>query len=45
MNDFLAVLELARWGLIEARQENSRAAILLRHRKNADGDLVSEWQS
>jgi len=42
---FLAVLELARWGLIEARQENSRAAILLRHRKDADGDLVSEWQS
>ena len=42
---FLAVLELARWGLIEARQEHSGTAILLRHRQDTDGELVSEWQS
>jgi segregation and condensation protein A len=42
---FLAVLELARWGLIQARQEDSRATILLRHLKNPDGDLISEWQT
>lgn len=42
---FLAVLELARWGLIQVRQEDSRAAILLRHLKDPDGDLISEWQT
>ena len=42
---FLAVLELARWGLVEARQENIDAAITLRRTGAAGGDLVSEWDS
>jgi segregation and condensation protein A len=41
---FLAVLELARWGLVEAAQEHPGAPILLRHRKDAEQGLVSEWQ-
>jgi segregation and condensation protein A len=41
---FLAVLELARWGLLEARQDHLEGVIRLRHlREAADGDLVSEW--
>ena len=42
---FLAVLELARWGLIEATQDHSDASIHLRHRRDAgeDEDLGSEW--
>jgi len=42
---FLAVLELARWGLVEARQENIDAAITLRATNESAGDLVSEWDS
>jgi len=42
---FLAVLELARWGLVEARQESIDAVITLRRTGAASGDLVSEWDS
>lgn len=42
---FLAVLELARWGLVEARQEHIDAKITLRATGNSTGDLVSEWDS
>ncbi len=41
---FLAVLELARWGLLRASQKNSEAAIVIEHVKDADTRLVSEWQ-
>lgn len=40
---FLAVLELARWGLVEARQESLDAAIVLRATGKARSSLVSEW--
>ena len=41
---FLAVLELARWGLVTASQEHLEAAISVRHREGApSGDVVSEW--
>ena len=40
---FLAVLELARWGLVEARQPDPSAPITLRRTDGARGDLVSEW--
>ena len=41
---FLAVLELARWGLVRASQEHLEAAIVVRHRTDAaDDDIVSEW--
>lgn len=40
---FLAVLELARWGLVEARQQEPSAPITLRRTEGAGGDLVSEW--
>ena len=42
---FLAVLELVRWGLVEATQEHAGMPILLRHRREAEPGLVSEWQS
>ncbi len=42
---FLAVLELARWGLVEARQDNIDAAITLRATGKSIGDLVSEWDN
>ncbi|MFH1330328.1 MAG: ScpA family protein [Actinomycetota bacterium] len=41
---FLAVLELVRWGLVEATQEHAGMPILLRHRREAEAGLVSEWQ-
>jgi segregation and condensation protein A len=41
---FLAVLELVRWGLVEAVQEHPGRPILLRHRRDAEPGLVSEWQ-
>lgn len=41
---FLAVLELVRWGLVEATQEHPAKPILLRHRREPDAGLVSEWQ-
>jgi chromatin segregation and condensation protein Rec8/ScpA/Scc1 (kleisin family) len=40
---FLAVLELAKWGLIEASQEDLDAAIRIRRSGDPDGDLTSEW--
>lgn len=40
---FLAVLELARWGLIEARQESIDTAILLRSTGRARSSMISEW--
>lgn len=42
---FLAVLELVRWGLVEATQDHPALPILLRHRREADAGLVSEWQT
>jgi len=41
---FLAVLELVRWGLVEATQEHAGMPIILRHRRGAADGLVSEWQ-
>ena len=40
---FLAVLELARWGLVRAAQEHPGAPIVLHHRADPDRELVSEW--
>lgn len=43
---FLAVLELARWGLVEAHQSDHRAPIVLRRTTVAAGSsLVSEWDT
>lgn len=42
---FLAILELARWGLVEARQDDIDAAITLRSTGQSAGDLVSEWDA
>ena len=42
---FLAVLELARWGLVRAAQEHPDAPIVLQHRADAEAELVSEWPS
>jgi len=42
---FLAVLELARWGLVRAAQEHPDAPIILHHRAGPDRELVSEWPS
>lgn len=42
---FLAMLELARWGLIEVAQDHRDAPITIRHRPGAHiGELVSEWE-
>lgn len=40
---FLALLELARWGLIEVSQADWAAAIEVRHRDEGAVDLTSEW--
>ncbi|MCJ7726892.1 MAG: segregation/condensation protein A, partial [Acidimicrobiia bacterium] len=41
---FLAILELARWGLVRATQAHLEAAIMVRHREDAaSSDVVSEW--
>lgn len=40
---FLAVLELARWGLLEARQDEPGAEITVRATGAASEALVSEW--
>jgi segregation and condensation protein A len=41
---FLAMLELARWGLLDASQEDVAAPIRIRHRRDGDGEeLLSEW--
>lgn len=40
---FLALLELARWGLIQVRQGDWLAPIEVRSRPGGDGGLTSEW--
>lgn len=40
---FLALLELARWGLVEIAQDDWMAAIEVKHRESAGGPIVSEW--
>jgi segregation and condensation protein A len=40
---FLAMLELARWGLIEVSQEDWSSGIEIRHRSGSEVDLTSEW--
>lgn len=40
---FLALLELARWGLVEVSQTDWLSDIQVRHTGRADDDLVSEW--
>jgi segregation and condensation protein A len=42
---FLAMLELARWGLVEARQTDARSPIVLRRTEGPAGVLISEWDS
>jgi len=42
---FLALLELARWGLVEVSQSDWLAEINVRHRTVAEIDLTSEWAS
>jgi len=39
---FLAILELARWGMVEIAQDDWLSEIEVRHRSDRD-DLVSEW--
>jgi chromatin segregation and condensation protein Rec8/ScpA/Scc1 (kleisin family) len=40
---FLALLELARWGLIEVSQADWASAIQVRRLSNGSVDLTSEW--
>jgi chromatin segregation and condensation protein Rec8/ScpA/Scc1 (kleisin family) len=42
---FLALLELARWGLIEVSQDDWLSEIVVRHRGEGAVDLDSEWAS
>ena len=42
---FLAVLELARWGLVEARQAGLTGPITLRRTSSEVGTMVSEWDT
>lgn len=42
---FLALLEMARWGLIEVSQEDWLSPIDIRHRADGSIDLTSEWAS
>lgn len=42
---FLAVLELARWGLVEARQSDIDSAITVKATGRRGGDLISEWDA
>jgi chromatin segregation and condensation protein Rec8/ScpA/Scc1 (kleisin family) len=42
---FLALLELARWGLIEVSQEDWLAEIQVRDRGAGSHDVTSEWAS
>lgn len=42
---FLALLELARWGLIEVSQDDWLAEIRVQHREVGTTDLTSEWAS
>lgn len=42
---FLALLEMARWGLIEVSQADWSAAIEVRHLDDGSIDLTSEWST
>lgn len=42
---FLALLEMARWGLVEVSQEDWLSSISVRHRESGEVDLNSEWAS
>ncbi|MGB7859466.1 MAG: ScpA family protein [Acidimicrobiia bacterium] len=42
---FLALLEMARWGLIEVSQTDWLSSIEVRHRDVGEVDLTSEWAS
>jgi segregation and condensation protein A len=42
---FLALLEMARWGLIEVAQDDWLSSIEVRHRDDGELDLTSEWAS
>lgn len=42
---FLALLEVARWGLIEVSQEDWLSTINVRHRETDGVDMTSEWAS
>lgn len=42
---FLALLEMARWGMVEVHQEDWLSRIEVRHIDEADLDLTSEWAS
>jgi segregation and condensation protein A len=42
---FLALLEMARWGLIEVAQDDWLSTIEVRHRDDPSIDLTSEWAS
>ncbi|MFB3050991.1 MAG: segregation/condensation protein A, partial [Acidimicrobiia bacterium] len=42
---FLALLEMARWGLIEVAQDDWLSSIEVRHRDDRIVDLTSEWTS
>jgi chromatin segregation and condensation protein Rec8/ScpA/Scc1 (kleisin family) len=42
---FLALLELARWGMVEVSQSDWLAAIEVRRVSDGTHDLVSEWSA
>ncbi len=42
---FLALLEMARWGLVEVSQEDWLSSISVRNREDGNLDLTSEWAS
>jgi chromatin segregation and condensation protein Rec8/ScpA/Scc1 (kleisin family) len=42
---FLALLEMARWGLIGVAQDDWLSTIEVRHRDDPSIDLTSEWAS
>jgi segregation and condensation protein A len=42
---FLALLELARWGLVEVSQEDWMSGIEVRTTGRSEGDFVSEWSA
>lgn len=42
---FLALLEMARWGLVEVHQEDWLSEIRVRHLGSEGSDLTSEWAS
>jgi segregation and condensation protein A len=42
---FLALLEMARWGLIDVAQDDWLSSIEVRHRDDGELDLTSEWAS